>query len=224
MIIVGVHEDINQKVDQHISKGCPKEESFKSKTHPCSYARCKNAELVPIICPGCRVNFCVAHRHQQDHNCPGLQKDDGSKTSNQYKKPKGFFADLKEKAQLRLDDLMRKQAQVNPTAKKVMLMKIKTKAQGNANIPTEKRYYLEVIYPLDTNIAPKQMFFNSSWTIGKVLDVVADAGKIENNNNKANATKLGLFCLKNGLQLENSITLGDYDSLQSGDSILLENV
>jgi hypothetical protein len=29
------------------------------------------------------------------------------------------------------------------------------------------------------------MFFHSGWVVGKILDLVAEAGKIENKNNKA---------------------------------------
>ena len=40
---------------------------------------------------------------------------------------------------------------------------------------------------MDSGVQPKLMFFNSGFSIGKVLDLVADAGNIENRNNQANA-------------------------------------
>jgi len=86
---------------------------------------------------------------------------------------------------------------------------------------------LEVIYPMSSGTKPMMLYFNSSWTIGKVLDVAADAGKIDNRNNQMNAEKLYLVCLKTGHPLENSVTLEDYSSsniLESGDSILLETM
>ncbi|KAF4523210.1 hypothetical protein B566_EDAN011747 [Ephemera danica] len=30
-------------------------------------------EVVPVVCPECRLNFCLRHRHTQDHKCEGHQ-------------------------------------------------------------------------------------------------------------------------------------------------------
>ena len=57
--------------------------------------------------------------------------------------------------------------------------------KGNANIPDEKKFFLEVVFPLDSKVGTKLMFFNSSFSVGKVLDLVADAGGIENKNNQS---------------------------------------
>jgi len=46
---------------------------------------------------------------------------------------------------------------------------------------------LEVIYPLDSKIEPKMMFFDRENSIGKVLDIAADAGNVKNENNKPDA-------------------------------------
>ncbi|KAI6177307.1 AN1-type domain-containing protein [Aphelenchoides bicaudatus] len=35
--------------------------------------RCKGRELVKITCDKCRRNFCIKHRHFDDHNCCGLK-------------------------------------------------------------------------------------------------------------------------------------------------------
>jgi hypothetical protein len=40
---------------------------------------------------------------------------------------------------------------------------------------------------MESKVEPKLMFFNNGFSIGKVLDLVADAGGIENRNNQANA-------------------------------------
>lgn len=208
-------DDPNVKIDQHIEKGCPTEAIARSQ-NKCSYRRCKNTELVPFLCNLCNRNFCVTHRLSQDHQCTKLEK----------KEPKeSLWASLGQQVKERIDNLILQQTAKKPTAKKVQMMKLKTKAIGNANIPPEKRFYAEVIFPLESRVQPKLMFFNSNWTIGKVLDVAADAGGIENNNNQANAEKLRIISLKNGLPLENSIQLKDcQEVLQSGDSILLERV
>jgi len=47
----------------------------------CSYGKCKVKELIPVVCPDCRLNYCLRHRHPQDHQCKGYQ-DTGRKVSN----------------------------------------------------------------------------------------------------------------------------------------------
>jgi hypothetical protein len=113
----------------------------------------------------------------------------------------------------------------NPTAKTVNLMRMKTKAIGNSKVPADQRFYLEVIYPIDSKIEPKMMFFDRENSIGKVLDLVADAGNVKNENNKPDAPKLHLISLKTGEPIPNSTLLKDLSaSLQSGDPILLERI
>lgn len=35
----------------------------------CSHSGCKKKELMPIVCPECGLNYCIPHRHPNDHNC-----------------------------------------------------------------------------------------------------------------------------------------------------------
>jgi len=111
-------------------------------------------------------------------------------------------------------------------AKRVNLMRLKASAIGNKSIPVDKRYYLEVIFPLEGNVQPKLMFFDSSWAVGRVLDLIAAEGKIPNNNDKPGSTRLYLISLKTGFPLDNSLLLKELGSnvLQSGDGILLEKL
>ncbi|XP_078481947.1 uncharacterized protein LOC100182904 isoform X1 [Ciona intestinalis] len=39
----------------------------------CSAPKCKQHELMPVICNDCRLNYCLRHRHPIDHNCKGFQ-------------------------------------------------------------------------------------------------------------------------------------------------------
>lgn len=32
---------------------------------------CKQKEMMPVVCPECQKNFCLSHRHAQDHKCEG---------------------------------------------------------------------------------------------------------------------------------------------------------
>lgn len=40
---------------------------------------------------------------------------------------------------------------------------------------------------MDSKVPSKYMFFNEGWSVGKVLDLIAEAGNIENLNNKMGA-------------------------------------
>jgi len=215
-------EDVNRKVDEHISQGCPKEEISGSKVlHHCSFPKCKNTEVMPVLCPKCSQNFCVAHRHAEDHKCTALNNN--SITAAAFKEARELRAQQKKQVQQRIDDLITQHKDVKPTAKKVQMIKMKTKAIGNASVPQDNRFYLEVIYPLESKSQPKLFFFSPGTTVGKVLDVAADAGGIENRNNQANAQKLCLVSLKTGQPLPTSLELKDLgEILQSGDSVLLE--
>lgn len=47
---------------------------FQTYTNKCSLKGCKVKELVPCICQKCRLNFCLKHRHSQDHYCVGADE------------------------------------------------------------------------------------------------------------------------------------------------------
>jgi len=212
-------EDPNRKVDEHIAQGCPKELDNNQKYFRCSFARCKGTEVVPMICDKCKLNFCVPHRLPQDHECEKLVEETQNKGSSTN------YAQLRKAIRERIGNLMKQVASKKPTSKKVDIMKMKSSATGNQNVPVEKRFYLEIVYPMESKIQPKLMFFNNNNTIGKVLDIAADAGGIENRNNKANSDKLCLVSLKNGHPLDTSLKLEDCgEVLLSGDSVLLERL
>jgi len=95
--------------------------------------------------------------------------------------------------------------------------------QGPPNLAPDKRFYLEVIYPSDSKVDPKWFYFDENRKYGVVLDEVATAGKIKNQNNLPNAPKLQLFALKTGEPLPLGKSLKDCrDVVGSCDPVLLE--
>lgn len=38
-------------------------------TNRCTFKTCKKKEMIPILCDTCNLNFCLKHRHPQDHEC-----------------------------------------------------------------------------------------------------------------------------------------------------------
>ncbi|XP_055997786.1 AN1-type zinc finger protein 1-like isoform X2 [Ostrea edulis] len=43
-----------------------------TKAYTCSITKCTARELMPVVCEKCSKNFCLRHRHQNDHNCENL--------------------------------------------------------------------------------------------------------------------------------------------------------
>jgi len=103
------------------------------------------------------------------------------------------------------------------------MTKMRATAIGDNRIPQEKRFYVEVLYPMDSKVDPKMFYFDQTKRFGQVLDQVASAGKIRNENNVAGKPKLVLMSLKTGKSIPLNKVLGDCPELVvSGDPILLE--
>ncbi|KAL5011876.1 hypothetical protein ScPMuIL_010427 [Solemya velum] len=63
-------------VGRHIDSDCqsdPAKERRKIYTNKCSHKGCKQKELVPVKCSKCHKNYCLKHRHEEDHNCQGFE-------------------------------------------------------------------------------------------------------------------------------------------------------
>ncbi len=114
--------DNDTQVDEHIAKGCPKEDDGLDKYFRCSLPKCKNTEVVQFLCNKCQQNFCVGHRLPQDHNCEKLQEELAKSSSSIN------YGELKKAVRERINALMKQVASQKPTAKKVDMMKMKSKA------------------------------------------------------------------------------------------------
>jgi len=100
---------------------------------------------------------------------------------------------------------------------------MRASATGDGRIPQEKRFYVEIVFPVDSKVDPKMFFFDPTKRFGQVLDLVSNAGKIKNENNIAGKPKLVLMSLKSGKPIPLNKALGDCPELVvSGDAILLE--
>lgn len=70
----GLHPDY--VVSNHIDSDCqsdPAKSRRKVFTNKCSFKKCKNKEVIPVICSECSQNFCLKHRHPADHICERKQ-------------------------------------------------------------------------------------------------------------------------------------------------------
>lgn len=98
--------------------------------------------------------------------------------------------------------------------------KNKSSAIGNKKLAEQDRIYLEVLYPVNSGIEPKWMFFDSKYPAGRALDTIAEEGKINNNNNVSTARKLALVDIATGTPIKLHTTLKTL--FNNGSTILLE--
>jgi len=66
------------RVSRHIDNDCKSDTAVNRRqkvyTNRCTLKGCKQKEMIPVICDKCNFNFCLKHRHPQDHSCTGPQK------------------------------------------------------------------------------------------------------------------------------------------------------
>jgi len=174
--------------------GCDKiqtnSNTSESKTVPqryeCSLPTCTKAELAPVHCPECNVMVCLSHRHQSDHNCSKMVKPTYSMVETKAK----------------VNQILSSNVIVNPkpkklrsvkaqkTAAKVQLMKLKMKSVGNKSLPQEERIYFLVTPPKRSGKQPLGVWVSDKWVMGKVVDCIAEALSIENENNTREDKKI----------------------------------
>ena len=60
-----------KEVNEHIQNGCKSELKSTTNAHvnECSFNGCKTREVIPIVCNGCKMKFCIRHRFDLDHDC-----------------------------------------------------------------------------------------------------------------------------------------------------------
>ena len=61
-------------VSRHIDSECqsdPAKERRKVFDQRCAVKKCKKKEMIKIRCDDCGRNYCLSHRHRQDHDCKG---------------------------------------------------------------------------------------------------------------------------------------------------------
>lgn len=210
----------NDAMVDHMDKGCPKEVAVQSKfRYPCHAKGCKVEEITQITCGYCRLNHCVAHRTPEKHNCqrvPAPKTDTRTSTAAAPSSSSPLY-----EAWLALQsriDLLRSSSGSKP--KSGPSTKNKSAAIGNKKLPEQDRIYLEVLYPVDSGIEPKWMFFDAKHPAGRALDTIAEEGKISNLNNISTARKLALVDIGTGEPIKLQTPLKTL--FRNGDTILLE--
>ncbi|XP_071824083.1 AN1-type zinc finger protein 1-like [Apostichopus japonicus] len=212
-----------EKAEEKVASSTVKSE-FKS--YSCSKADCRKKGPVPVTCPFCNFQFCMSHRHPQDHDCTKMPEREKSV-------PMAETAKMVKEIQARHRTNPRRQTpkseKARQTAAKVALMKMKMHAKGDTGIPQLERVYLEVCLPARTTLDKKPYFFSSSWSIGRIVDWLANTLKLENENDKEGTQKLKLFHSDTFQAFTMDTKLRDLmnkekDQLYSGSEVILDYV
>jgi len=212
--------DVNLEVNNHINAGCPQVAKPNLRKFSCSVKGCPTKELQKIVCPYCKKEFCSSHKYTSSHEC--IKQHPKQSVDKEVVEAGPNFWDL---VSDRLGDVMKNfGSSDNPRARQAALMNMKQRATGPKNVPVDRRYYCEVIFPMDSKVPPKMMYFDSNSVMGLVLDQIADAGRIKNQNNLTGVKKLQLISVTTGKPFVMNQQLKNCESLVSGDTILLEFV
>ncbi|XP_076449454.1 AN1-type zinc finger protein 1-like [Babylonia areolata] len=189
----------------------------------CSVKECSHRELTPVACEHCHLNFCLSHRHQQDHQCTELKT---SAVPNEQTAQ--HVANILAGRQPPAARKPLKSLKARQTAARVALMKLKGKAAGDKGIPDTERIYFTVALPLASKLPPRALFFSKRWTVGRVIDSIADSAGLHNPNNTGAAQKLRLFAGDSGdlMAVESRMeeVMTDATGVFSGSSLILELV
>ncbi|XP_070190926.1 AN1-type zinc finger protein 1-like isoform X2 [Littorina saxatilis] len=195
-----------------------------TKAFDCALDGCSNRELTPVPCEHCHLNFCLGHRHQHDHKCSELKTAPvpNAKTAEHVAQILGNKQTVAPKKPLR-------SVKSRQTAARVTLMKLKGQAGGDKGIPDTERVYFSIALPLASKLTPKALFFSKKWSVGRVVDYIADAAGLHNPNNTGAAKKLRLFVGDSGQllpvdrSLEDVMTSDDF-GVYNGSSVILDTV
>ncbi|KAI9319149.1 hypothetical protein BX666DRAFT_1430198 [Dichotomocladium elegans] len=190
-MIVGAKDgglSLDELLKKHIQSGCEdhvwQSQMDQAARMACGRTGCRELdEKNGIIqhCTGCERAFCLKHRHGVDHDCPALQADE---TTKRKKEVEALLSKIKENQPQKVQKKpsLAAKKKMNPT---VELMKMKSKAKGQASLPLTSRIYLYVTYPQEhSQPADLPMFFDKTIRVGKLLDMVAQQCGVKNDNNR----------------------------------------
>jgi len=190
IISIGPGDDIDEKIDDHIASGCQQEGGRKS--NPCSFLGCDGGELVKITCRFCKKNHCLKHRAPLDHGC-----EQENKKNEKKKEPK-----TQEKENKTLQSRQKKDRLIHQR-----IFSNSKREPLDAPKGTERSILLSFHFPLFCKKQGMHMMINTDWTVGRLIDYVAEKAGVRNNNNKPGAEKLNLFIVKTKHPLETSKSL-----------------
>jgi hypothetical protein len=178
---------------------------------PCAYLNGCKSQKSPIsfTCSLCVNNFCVEHRHIDDHQCPYRSQSppthNSSHTNKNEIKPINNFPTEKFLG-----------TKNEGLANKVAIMKLKQTAKGPAGTPMENRLHVFVqIDDGDGNNKRYPFYLSKLWPLGKGLDYLTKELKLLPANRI-------ILLDRNQTPLDLSTTISDLKELYDADVIILK--
>ncbi|PGH06407.1 hypothetical protein GX51_02419 [Blastomyces parvus] len=203
----------------------------------CSHPSCKTLihtlQNTGVHCNECNRQYCLKHRLREDHDCAKLVPIGARPTRqgpSQAEKARLAFSRLrtwgKDKSSNVAANLAPKPKPNSAAARMARLTELKKKAKGDPNLALQKRFYLHVEASADTTTAKYptgDFYFDSAWSVGKVLDDAARRLQVQNVNNRVanEEERLRVFHVEGGKLLDFSEKLGASASVAQGDTIVL---
>lgn len=194
----------------------------------CSEAQCKTVintiQNTGSRCDNCHRQYCLKHRFREAHSCNTISPLAARPSSNlesQAKKIRLGFSRLGSWSKYK------QEAKPKPSSRAAQiaaLSTLKKNAQGDPNLPPEKRIHLHVEAEAATTTSklPKaDLYFNRDWSVGRMLDEAAKRLQVANVNNRVEneEQRLRVYHVEAGRLLEFSERLST--CLQSGNTIVL---
>ncbi|XP_078470016.1 AN1-type zinc finger protein 1 isoform X1 [Lampetra planeri] len=189
-------------------------------SYACHVPACPARELLPVLCPHCSLQVCLRHRHQVDHACVNLQEA-APRMQRTQELVRGITEGRRGAAAAvgrrgarsaavtaRVQLMKTKQQAVGeqgiPQARPRNATRHNTTQHDVTTWPgptrqKEERLYLRVRLPRTARVSEGQqqeeeraVFVSRAWSVGRVVDWVASATRLPNNNHVASAKKLRL--------------------------------
>ncbi|KAF2995059.1 hypothetical protein E8E13_001833 [Curvularia kusanoi] len=187
-------------------------------------------------CQRCNRRYCLAHRHEEQHDCSTLTPIGARPSTIQQRVQQSALTKISIWARKKVEDDAKRRSgksgffglgKSTPSAAvaaQTELNALKRVAKGDAKIPPEKRIYLIVEASSDTTRAKHptgKFFYSKDMSVGRVLDMAAKALMVENVNNRSEREedKLRVFFVQGGRLLKYSEKIGD--ATQSGNMLVL---
>lgn len=234
VLSLGVGGDANAVVEAHIASGACKAVAKRPRCQ--AKPRCPTTlPLLPFKCKFCRLQLCASHRLPEDHACSAMRQtleEEGRKAtpsgdSEREERVQEFLKRQREKRK-RLQSLREEHSSPTRPSPTSRAAAVRRNAKGPPNVARTERFYLEVLFPHDSGVQPKCLFFHKASTVGKVLDLAAAAASIPNRNHLVPAhEKLHVISLRTGepLPFATSLAVLAYrKQLESTEAVLIETL
>lgn len=208
----------------------------------CAHPSCKTLihtmRATGVHCDRCRRDYCLKHRFEREHECSTLTPLGTPAGGGKTQKERGLAALEKLRAWGAskkvsvgtLPSLPASKAKQSAASAAAAINALKRSAKGEANIPVDRRVYLHVEASAETHgtstVPRGDFFYNSEWSIGRILDVAARGLHVRNDNNRSEGEedKLRVFHIEGGRLLEFSEKLGATGVVTGHTIVLLRGV